>query len=420
MGKRILKLEACNVKRLKAIEITPAGNVVIIGGPNEAGKSSALDSIMYALGGAGTHAPQPVRNGEKKAVIKLDIGGDAGTELTVTKTISAKGSVQLVVEDAEGKPKSSPQGILDKLVGAISFDPSEFNRMKGPKQRETLKALDPSLDFTALEEKRQDIYDERQAINRQAKDASGAASQLSFNPDAPEEFVDVADLTVELEKRLGINASNTESREKLNGLSVRMDEIVAKAESLRQELSASELAIESAKILIDEQGALVGALEDANAEDIRQQIAAAKGVNDAVAQNKSRKDAMKKAEDLAARSETLTEDIEGLDEQKQNAIENASFPIEGLGFDVDGVTFNGVPFEQASQSERWRASIAIGAAMNPGLRVLLIREGALLDDIRLKMVAQMAEDLDMQLWIEDVSDGRASVVIEDGAIKKEE
>ena len=50
---KILKLQAENIKRLKAIEITPEGHVMVVGGKNGQGKSSTLDAIWYALGGAG-------------------------------------------------------------------------------------------------------------------------------------------------------------------------------------------------------------------------------------------------------------------------------------------------------------------------------------------------------------------------------
>ena len=47
----IVTLEAENIKRLKAVEITPEGNLVVVGGKNAQGKSSVMDSIAYALGG---------------------------------------------------------------------------------------------------------------------------------------------------------------------------------------------------------------------------------------------------------------------------------------------------------------------------------------------------------------------------------
>ena len=100
-------------------------------------------------------------------------------------------------------------------------------------------------------------------------------------------------------------------------------------------------------------------------------------------------------------------------------ISKAAYPVAGLGFDqLGGVTFNGLPFSQASTAEQLRVSVAIGLALNPQLRVLLIRDGSLLDDDSMKMVAKMAAKADAQVWIERVEiDGQVSVVIEDGAIK---
>ena len=47
----ILQLQASNVKRLRAVNIRPDGQVVVLGGKNGAGKSSVLDAITYALAG---------------------------------------------------------------------------------------------------------------------------------------------------------------------------------------------------------------------------------------------------------------------------------------------------------------------------------------------------------------------------------
>jgi hypothetical protein len=55
-------------------------------------------------------------------------------------------------------------------------------------------------------------------------------------------------------------------------------------------------------------------------------------------------------------------------------------------------------------------------AMNPQLRVFLVRDGSLLDDVSLAQLEAFAEQHDMQVWMEIVSstgDGM-SVVIEDG------
>jgi hypothetical protein len=64
-----------------------------------------------------------------------------------------------------------------------------------------------------------------------------------------------------------------------------------------------------------------------------------------------------------------------------------------------------------------RVSMAVALAMNPSLRVCLIRDGSLLDSDSLEIIREMAEAADAQVWLERVSEGAdCQVIIEDGAI----
>ncbi len=69
-------------------------------------------------------------------------------------------------------------------------------------------------------------------------------------------------------------------------------------------------------------------------------------------------------------------------------------------------------------NEQLRASVAIAAAMSPELRVIRIRDGSLLDDGGMKLLAAFAEERDFQIWIERVAgDGKVGFVLEDGHLK---
>jgi hypothetical protein len=58
-------------------------------------------------------------------------------------------------------------------------------------------------------------------------------------------------------------------------------------------------------------------------------------------------------------------------------------------------------------------------AMNPKLRVMLIRDGSLLDNGNMKMIADMAKQNGVQVWVERVGNGpEVSVVLEAGEIKE--
>src|SRR3546814_3882853 len=96
-------------------------------------------------------------------------------------------------------------------------------------------------------------------------------------------------------------------------------------------------------------------------------------------------------------------------------------PVSGLGFGDGFITLNGLPFDQASTAEQIGASVGMGMAANPRLRVIMIREGSLLDDDSMKIVADLAEKHDYQVWLESVqSDRPGAVIIEDGMVKSAE
>lgn len=80
---KIIELQAENVKRLRAVDITPDGTLQVIGGRNAQGKSSVLDAVWLALGGgkAAKETPLPIRDGQEKASVRLDLG-----DLIVTRS----------------------------------------------------------------------------------------------------------------------------------------------------------------------------------------------------------------------------------------------------------------------------------------------------------------------------------------------
>ena len=109
---------------------------------------------------------------------------------------------------------------------------------------------------------------------------------------------------------------------------------------------------------------------------------------------------------LAKEYEEYTAALAYLEAQKQKSIKEAKFPVQGLSFAAGGVLFNGKPFGQASTAEQIRVSVAMGIALNPNLKVILIRDGSLLDCafLFLSVVQAMAKEHGYQIWIEVVTD----------------
>src|SRR3546814_14706996 len=101
-----------------------------------------------------------------------------------------------------------------------------------------------------------------------------------------------------------------------------------------------------------------------------------------------------------------TKDIDDSNGRKRQAIAKADMPVSGLGFGDGFITLNGLPFDQASTAEQIGASVGMGMAANPRLRVIMIREGSLLADHSMKLVADLAEKHDYQVWLDSRSDER--------------
>ncbi len=153
-------------------------------------------------------------------------------------------------------------------------------------------------------------------------------------------------------------------------------------------------------------------------EALRNQIAHAQEVNADHAKMKERQKHLEDARLAQAGADSLTANIQRREDDKRSKISAAKLPVPGIGFGDGFITLNGVPFDQASDAEQLRASIAVAMAANPKLRVLRVRDGSLLDDDSMKLLGKMAEAQDFQVWVERVSsDGKVGFVIEDGHVK---
>jgi DNA repair exonuclease SbcCD ATPase subunit len=399
---KIIRLEAENFKKLKAVRIEPDGSTVIVGGGNGAGKTSALDAIRAAIGGKKACPPEPVRRGSKKSQIVLE-----SEDFVVKRTFSKKGTA-IEVKSKEGGVFPSPQAMLDKLVGSLSFDPLEFSRMKPKEQADVVRTL-VGLDFTALEKKRAIAYTERTDINRELKKEKARLESLP-EAKAPEKEVSVAELMKELRRREDINFSNDNLRSTLKKIRADYKDIVLQIGDLEEQRISLHQQGKSLKEKVD-------CLDDAGVDEIRQQIETAEETNALVRQAREHESAQAVVAALERRSDELTGQIEKADARKAEAIQSAKYPIDGLTVTDDGIELDGLPFEQASSAQKLRCCVAMGMALNPKLRVLLIHDGSLLDGSNLKTIAKMAEENDCQIWIERVGDGdECTVVIEDGEV----
>jgi hypothetical protein len=424
---KIIELQAENVKRLRAVTITPEGNIVEISGRNGQGKTSVLDAIWWAVSGTTHIQAVPIRKGENEARIRLDLG-DLKVIRTFRRREEGGHTTSLVVESADGARYQSPQKMLDSLLSALSFDPLAFTRMDGKAQLETLKRFVPGVDFAAIEKASKADFDRRTEVNRTIRTLRSQAVSIEVPAGTPAERIDDAALVAKLEEAGEFNTDlerrrirREQAEDEVAAQEASIETLRARAKQLRHD--ADEADAEADKInarMVVTRGKLADAEalpEPIDTLDLRQRIADAGRINAAVAQREQRERIEKQVQAAETEAAALTKAIEDRATQKREAIAKADLPVPGIGFGEDEILLNEVPFDQASSAEQLRTSVAIAIAANPKLRVIRIQDGSLLDEEAMRILAEMAQAADYQVWIEVVQSGRsAAIIIEDGAV----
>ena len=447
---KIVKLEVENLKRVVKVDITPGGLMVLITGPNGAGKSSVLDAIWWALAGERSHQSAPIRTGEKTARVSLDLGDVVVTREWARKDDDAT-TTRLRVENTDGSRFTSPQKMLDSLLGSLTFDPLAFSRADDKKQVDMLSKL-CGVDMAAIEREHKADFDARTGFNRTAKSKRAAADAVNVPADTPDEPVSVdaivtrirdaeagnRELETERRRREGEHQHALALRDAGNTLRQqaavdwkRADEDACELEQRAQALRERARAIEQTtregadRRLADAQSSLtdlaaqVPVDPDTDTAAMQEEVTAAEQTNEHVRAKRRKVELLAEVSAASADSLALTIRMQTRRDKCREAIAAADLGIDGLTVADGRVMLGDHPFDQASDAERLLASCAIAGRGDAKLRVLRIRDGSLLDENSLRLAAEWAEKNDYQVWVERVdTSGKVGIVIEDGQVKR--
>ena len=441
---KIVNLQIENIKKIKAIEISPSGNTVILSGINEQGKSTVLDSIWMAIGGKGAIPEEPLRTGQKKGKIVLDLG-----DMVATRKFTEKGST-LEVVNKEGLKFPSPQSVLDKLVNRYSFDIQEFAGADKKTQVETiLSIVEIPIDHKKLQEisgvaitpsanpldtlnaTYKAVFDERTLANRELNKAKVAFESLEKAELA--ESVSLSELVAEKEELEKHNQENERKRQSakiftqsildaetaLKQTDTRISEVREELKKLLQAKTDQEVAITKAFDARDAVDKELDKLQDRDLTDINTRITNADETNRKAQAYQQYQESEKSYNEKKTEAAGYTSRLDAIKQYKDDLMKLVKFPIEGLGFANGGVTYLGLPFDQASGAQKLQVSCAIGMSQHPGLDVIRINDRAAFDSAHWAIIEQMAADRDFQVWSELVDEsGKVGIVIEDGTVKK--
>lgn len=415
---KIMNLHVENIKRIKVADISPEGNVVVLEGKNKQGKTSALDSIAYAFGGTKLIPKEPVRAGEKNAIVKADIG-----DFTVTRKWTSPDRSTLKVESKDGMVASSPQNFLNDIIGNLAFDPLAFVTMDNKKRVEVAKSI-TGLDFSDLEAEYNTVFEKRRDNNREVQRLKAELESYSDVPDVEPTVRDISEIQKEYKALSAINQEIKSASESLGVKNNEISRIDGDIKNIDDEMERLRVKRESLlgerQKAYDERDFLINTASSPlnDLSKLEEEISNANLISNTIFKVQ-RKNALKNEYAAAAEfSENMTARIEELKAEKALRVKNTKMPIDGLEIGENDVRYEGVDFGEISQAQQIEVSMSIAIAENPKLRIVRIDNGSLLDSESMEKIKQIAEKNDYQVWIERVADEQGNAIFfEEGLIR---
>lgn len=408
MSIKINKLEIENVKRIKAVKMEPTANgLTIIGGNNNQGKTSVLDSIAWALGGETFRPSEAARQG---SVIPPNLKVTMSNGLVVER--KGKNSA-LKVTDPSGQ--KAGQQLLDSFVEKLALNLPKFMESSGKEKTGILlKIIGVGDRLDQMERQEKELYNERLAIGRIADQKEKFAKEQPYYPDAPKELVSPSDLIRQQQEILAQNGENQRKRENLHRLEQEYQQINEQMEILLKKQSQVQSDLSIARTSAEN-------LQDQSTAELEKNISNIEEINRKVRANLDKDKAEEDALEYRNQYRKLTEQIEEVREQKKDLLDSADLPLSELSVKDGELVYKGQKWDNMSGSDRLKVSTAIVRKLNPQCGFVLLDKLEQMDLHTLQEFGQWLEEEGLQAIATRVSTGgECSIIIEDGYVAGQE
>ncbi|WP_442870321.1 AAA family ATPase [Acutalibacter sp. 1XD8-36] len=405
---KINQLEIENVKRIRAVKIEPSQNgLTIIGGNNNQGKTSVLDSIAWALGGDRYRPSSATRDGTNIPP-RLHIVMSNGL------VVERKGkNSDLKVTDPAGN--KGGQQLLNEFVSQLALDLPRFMQASDKEKGDTLLQIIGVGDrLSELERQEADTYNRRRAIGQIADQKLKFAKEMTYYPDAPKEPVSISELLTQQQAILAQNGENQRKRQQAA-------QLTQQCEAMRQQLKELEERYNTLfqDCLIAQQSAKD--LQDQSTAELERNIADIEAINVKVRANLDKEKAEMDANDYQNQYAALTAELNKTRQEKAELLNHAPLPLPGLSVEEGALTYDGKRWDSMSGSDQLKVSTAIVRKLNPKCGFVLLDKLEQMDIGTLREFGAWLESEGLQAIATRVSTGgECSIIIEDGYIAGEE
>ena len=419
MSVTITALEAENVKRIKAVALTPAPTgLTLVGGNNNQGKTSVLDALAWALGGERFRPDAAQRDGAiAPAHLKVTLSNGV--------VVERKGkNASLTVTDPTGR--RSGQQLLNAFVEPLALDLPRFMDASDKEKADILLriiGIGAELHTRDLEIK--GLYDKRTFTGQLAAQKKHFADELISYPEAPDKPISASDLIRQQQDILARNGENQRKRNQLdklidekNQLNFTLRDLDEKIEDLKEEYEQTQAKFTDLEKQIFQARKSAAQLQDESTAELEASIRDIEDTNRKVRANLEKARAEDEAAQYSGEYDRLTEAIQQKRADRMALLNGADLPLPGLSVEDGALTYKGKHWRDMSGSDQLRVAAAIVRRLNPDCGFVLLDKLEQMDMTTLQEFSAWLEAEGLQAIATRVSTGsECQIIIEDGMVK---
>lgn len=409
---KINKLEIENVKRIKAVKIEPtASGLTIVGGNNNQGKTSVLDSIAWALGGEKYRPSQPQREGST-------IPPTLHIVLNNGLVVERKGkNSSLKVTDPSGN--KGGQQLLNEFVEQLVLDLPKFMEASGREKAQTLlKIIGVGDQLAALDQEENELYNQRRTIGQIADQKEKFAKEQPYYSDAPKELISPSDLIRQQQEILARNGENQRKRDQVKKYEDSVFFLRQSVDSMNEQLEEEKRKLQEAEENLQIAQMNAQDLQDESTAELEESISNIEEINRKVRANMDKDKAEEDAREYRDQYNALTADINKTRNAKTDLLQSAELPLPELSVKEGELIYKGQQWDNMSGSDRLKVSTAIVRKLNPKCGFVLLDKLEQMDLQTLNEFGKWLEQEGLQAIATRVSTGdECSIIIEDGYVK---
>lgn len=412
MSVKITALEAENVKRIKAVALTPSPTgLTLVGGNNNQGKTSVLDALAWALGGDRFRPDAAQRDGAvAPAHLKVTLSNGV--------VVERKGkNASLTVTDPTGR--RSGQQLLNAFVEPLALDLPRFMEASDKEKADILlRIIGIGTELHTRDMEIKALYDKRTFTGQLAAQKKHFADELISYPEAPDEPVSASDLIRQQQDILARNGENQRKRAQLAAIEERTRQLAQRVQELTRDLEVAEHQLSAAHDDLQDARKSTEQLQDESTAALEASIREVEETNRKVRANLEKSRAEDEAARYASDYDKLTEAITQKRADRMALLNGADLPLPGLGVENGALTYNGKHWRDMSGSDQLRVAAAIVRRLNPDCGFVLLDKLEQMDMATLSEFARWLEAEHLQAIATRVSTGsECQIIIEDGMVK---